>query len=60
MPQGGDGASSEGAAYVEPAALPPPPGAATLAEVMPYLGKLALGDGSLHWRLAAALVLLVA
>ena len=42
-----------------PAALPPPPAAATLLHVMPYLCKLALGDRQLYWRLAAALLLML-
>lgn len=40
--------------------LPTIPSEATLAKVLPYLWRLASSDTTLRWRLAAALVLLVA
>jgi len=43
-----------------PAPLPPTPRAATLDAVLPYLAKLALGEGQLYWRVGAALVALFA
>jgi hypothetical protein len=39
--------------------MPPTPKSATLTSVMPYLGKLALQDGNLYWRVGAAMVALV-
>lgn len=45
--------------YRPPAPLPDPPTAGTLAQVLPYLLRLAFGEAQLSWRLAAALALLV-
>jgi len=45
--------------YHAPTTLPPVPQAATLGALMPYLVKLALGEGQLYWRVAGALVALV-
>lgn len=42
-----------------PKPLPPPPNSAKLADVLPYLVRVALGDPQLHWRLAVALGLLL-
>lgn len=42
------------------ARLPPSPSEATLAKIVPYLWNLASSDTTLRWRLAAALVLLIA
>lgn len=39
--------------------MPSTPKSATLTSVMPYLGKLALQDGNLYWRVGAAMVALV-
>lgn len=39
--------------------LPPPPPAATLKDVLPYLAKLALSEKQLYWRMALALVCMV-
>jgi len=39
--------------------MPPTPRSATLTSVIPYLGKLALQDGNLHWRVGAAMVALL-
>jgi ABC transporter ATM len=41
-------------------ALPTIPSEATLAKILPYLWNLASSDRTLRWRLAAALILLVA
>ena len=46
-------------AYHAPAPLPPTPSAATLGALMPYLAKLALGEGQLYWRVGGALIALI-
>jgi hypothetical protein len=43
-----------------PAALPPTPKSSSLLDVFPYLAKLALSERSLYWRLALALMLMIA
>lgn len=43
-----------------PPALPPTPKSSSLLDVFPYLARLALSERSLYWRLALALVLMVA
>eukprot|EP00850_Spirogloea_muscicola_P003591 SM000014S00379 [mRNA] locus=s14:1014211:1019871:+ [translate_table: standard] len=43
-----------------PLALPEPPADSSIQSVLPYLWALASGDRTLRWRLAVALVLLVA
>ncbi|KAL4520893.1 hypothetical protein Ndes2526B_g00075 [Nannochloris sp. 'desiccata'] len=48
-----------GKEYHAPTALPPTPQAATLGALMPYLLRLALGEGQLYWRVAGALAALV-
>ena len=54
------GGGSAAPSYVPPTPLPPPPRSAELRHVLPYLLRLALGDPQLHWRLGAALALLLA
>eukprot|EP00850_Spirogloea_muscicola_P013545 SM000092S24513 [mRNA] locus=s92:457565:463186:+ [translate_table: standard] len=44
----------------QPLALPEPPADSSIQSVLPYLWALASGDRTLRWRLAVALVLLVA
>ncbi len=48
-----------GEEYHAPTPLPPTPQAATLGALMPYLLRLALGEGQLYWRVAGALIALV-
>jgi hypothetical protein len=48
-----------GAEYHPPAPLPATPTAATLAALMPYLAKLALGERQLVWRVGGALIALL-
>ena len=45
--------------YHAPTPLPSTPNAATLGALMPYLARLALGEGQLYWRVAGALVALL-
>lgn len=63
VPDKGDGLDEllrgPGAAYHPPAPLPPTPTAATLAALMPYLAKLALGERQLVWRVTGALMALL-
>lgn len=46
--------------YTPPASLPSTPSAATLDNVLPYLARLAMSEGHLHWRVAASLLALIA
>jgi hypothetical protein len=48
------------APYQPPVPLPPTPHAATLSAIWPYLARLALGEAHLYWRVAGALIMLVA
>lgn len=43
-----------------PPALPPTPKSSSLLDVFPYLARLALSERSLYWRLALALLLMIA
>ena len=46
-------------AYHPPTPLPPTPSSATLGALMPYLARLALGEGQLYWRVAGAMAALI-
>lgn len=47
------------AEYNAPTPLPSTPQTATLGALMPYLARLALGEGQLYWRVAGALIALI-
>lgn len=55
-----DSSDDEYGDLVAPPALPPTPKSSSLLDVFPYLARLALSERSLYWRLALALLLMVA